>query len=433
MAVISAAGRLAARAPAPTYPVIGAGMRAAVQRLRLDSRVTLVDSPRHATVLLVAGALPESQVAAAVQTHDALPRPRGTVWWGPPGGAAPQGLFDCAEVVGADDDVAGVLARVHGELVTGGRPGEVPLLADEDPVAWRGEGPYGHGGTGMTGGTPYGRPLAERADDRRDALKLDVVPITVGPNLAFLPPGLALRVVFNGDLVHDLEVAGNPFADLPADRSGGDTSAAAPGADAPLVADVERRRARHLLRWLAWALHTHGLAQLGVRALRIAEDADPRPDHVDRLAAAVRRSGLLRWRTRGIGAVAASRVAGGGFGPVARASGVAQDARSDDPAYLALGFEPVTHERGDAAARWRQRLAEARQGLELAGRAGDVRVAGRPEPPHGTPQAQQQLLDLLAGLVVGQEWSDAIAVLVSLDLDLELAAAPLRTTAGGAR
>ena len=61
-------------------------------------------------------------------------------------------------------------------------------LPDLDPAPWRGVGPFGQGGTGMTGGVPYGRPLAGRADDR-DGLKLDQLLVRVGPFLPPFPPG----------------------------------------------------------------------------------------------------------------------------------------------------------------------------------------------------------------------------------------------------
>lgn len=414
MTPVRAVAGLAARAAVPVYPLVGEEMQVRVQRLHLDSRVRLVDSPRHATVLLVAGRLPPGTREAAARVHDALPRPRATLWWMSArddlqGG----GLFGDAVVVPADGDVGAALVRVHRELMLGDRPGEGPLLPDEDPVPWRGEGPYGHGGTGMTGGVPFGRPLAERDEDLRDGLTLDVVPLTVGPFVPFLPPGLTLRVVFNGDVVHALEVA----EPLPAE----DRDRATPGGS-PTIEAVERARAGHHLRWISWALRVHGLPRLATWTLRLADDPTVGPADLDRLERRLRRSGLFTWHTRRLGRLTAEHVAGSGLGPVARASGVAEDARCDDPAYLALGFVPITRDAGDAAARWLQRLAEARQALTLADQAGQRRVSGRPEPPHGTPAGQRSLLGMLSELTVGTEWGDAVAVVASLDLDLGLAA-----------
>lgn len=412
--LVRAVAGLAARAAVPVYPLVGEGMQVRVQRLHLDPRVRVVDSPRHATVLLVAGRLPPDTREAAARVHDALPRPRATLGWvATPDDLPGAGLSGDAVVVPAEGDVGAALVRVHHELMSGARPGEGPLLPDEDPVPWRGEGPYGHGGTGMTGGAPFGRPLAERDDDLRDGLTLDVVPLTVGPFVPFLPPGLTLRVVFNGDVVHALEVTGS----LP---TGDRDHLTADGP--PTIEAVERARADHHLRWIGWALRVHGLPRLATWTLRLADDPTIRPADLDRLERRLRRSGLFTWHTRRLGRLSAEQVTGSGLGPVARASGVAEDARCDDPAYLALGFVPITHDGGDAAVRWLQRLAEARQALTLAERAGQRRVSGSPEPPHGTPAGQRRLLELLPELTVGTEWGDAVAVLASLDLDPGLAA-----------
>lgn len=50
-------GRIAAARAAPVYAVVGADARTAIETLHTDDRIELCDSPRHAAVLLVAGAL----------------------------------------------------------------------------------------------------------------------------------------------------------------------------------------------------------------------------------------------------------------------------------------------------------------------------------------------------------------------------------------
>jgi Ni,Fe-hydrogenase III large subunit len=144
------------------------------------------------------------------------------------------------------------------------------------------------------------------------------------------------------------------------------------------------------------------------------------------LSRLLERSGSLTWSTEGVGITAPELVAGRRLGPVARAAGLVDDARSEDAAYRALGFEPIVQPpaaRGDARARWRQRLAEARQSLDLAQRAGD-RVAGpgAAEGPRGRgnvdPPPIATLLSLLPALLSGAEWGDAVATVVSLDLEL---------------
>ena len=136
---------------------------------------------------------------------------------------------------------------------------------------------------------------------------------------------------------------------------------------------------------------------------------------------------------RGIGILASDRP-GVQSGVVGRASGVAEDARKEDPAYVALGFEPIVQSDGDSWARFRQRLQEAVQALVLADRAGDqIRPTGpsveglRGPLSVGGVESSASSLALLPDLLQGHEWSDALTVISSLDLDLEEAAlgAPL--------
>lgn len=414
--------RLAAHAPVPVFAVAGTGRRDALTRLRLDPRVQLVDSPRHASILLLAGPLPDGLVGPARQIHDQLPIPRATLWW--PGSAsarAPEG-FGAVAVV--HDDVVAALVACRAELVDGRRPSDPDLLPDVDPAPWRGVGPYGQGGKGMTGGVPYGRPMAGRAPDR-DGLELDQLAITVGPLFPPLPCGLALHVALQGDIVQQARVEANPFADGAPPAP--DRFRDALGQPAR-IADLELARARHHLRWAAEALRVAGLAPLGLRVLAWAEavvpaDAEP----VRALGRRIMRNVALRYAIRGVGVIDGAAL--DGLGPVARAAGRADDARTDDPQYRGLGFEPVVHARGDVAARWEQRFAEAAQSLDLAGRAGDRLAAGDAvESPHGRLAAgvaapSARLVDLLPSVLEGLEWGDAVATIVSLDLDLEAAAA----------
>lgn len=422
---------LAAGAPLPVFAIAGPGAREAVQDLRLEPSIRLVDSPAAAMVLLVAGAMPESLAEPLLRLHDMMPHPRATAWW--PLGAARASWVDrfpgCTIV---DAPLANPLKEIQRALLSGRRPSEPPILPNEDPAPWRGVGPYGQGGTGMTGGTPYGRPMAELAADR-DGLRLDALPLRVGPFFPRFPAGLALDLSFAGDIVLSLAEPANPFA-APA--------AAADGQPGPLlapflralsepvsIAELELARAQSHLRWLAGALVAVELHALGLRALRLAHGLAPASrGELEALARLLPRTGVFTWSARGVGRIPAEALAGLGVGPVARAAGLREDLRLDDPAYRALGFEPVVHNGGDAAARWRQRLAEAAQSLDLAARAGArvSSVTGAVESPRGRldpgGDASGRLLPLLPGLLQGIEWGDAVTTLVSLDLDLEAAA-----------
>lgn len=446
--------RLAAGAPVPVFAITGPGTARAVQHLRLDHRLEVVDSPRHATVLLVAGPLPGPLAEPAARCHDALPHPRATVWWAAPDHVSARQVLPDAEPVAAGTQPAATVLRVHREVLAGSRPSEATVLPDEDPVAWRGVGPYGHGGRGMTGGHPFGRPLAERDGDLRDGLALDAVPVTFGPFLPALPAGLTLRAVLQGDVLQQVQVeaAGSSTGRVlpPAGPVGADWDA--PGREAsragasgrgafdrvqhepvPLAA-LETARARHHLGWLAEALRLAGLEALGLRALRLAATPDPDAVAADRLGRAVRRTGALTALGRGRAVLQRGQVAGRDLGPVARAAGVAEDRRAQHPAYRSLGFEPVVHRSGDTRARWEQRLAEIAQSLDLAARA-DRQVIGPGEPveePRGPGGARaatcRALLGLVGDLLTGAEWGEAVAALASLDLD-PYAPAPARGTA----
>ncbi len=420
---------LAGRAPAPVFAAVGAGHSgaAAVERLRLDPRVRLVDSPRHATVLLVTGVLPASLLPALSLTHDALPRPRATVLVGSHDRALRDALPD-AMTVGDDRLGAGalgdVVVAIHRSLVAGELASEAPILPNVDPVEWRGVGPYGHGGSAMTGGHPYGRPLADRSDDLRDGLKLDTVEITLGPFLPGFPAGLQLRAGVRGDILDGCEIVDNPFDAVEVDRRD-------PLAGLDRIADRELARARHHLHRVALQLRLAGLDGLGLRALRLASTADlPPPAAVHALRRAVARTGLERWSLGGVGVFDAREVADRGLGLLARASGVGEDARADDPAYTALGFTPCTGEAGDVSARLVCRLAEAAQSLDLAARAGDAEAGPDREGIYGHEasaadgqRARGEMID--GGLLVGMEWGDALATLVSLDLDLAVGSSPV--------
>lgn len=442
--------RLASGADVPVFPVVAAGGRLAAEALRLLPGVRVEDTPRAATVLVVVGRLTRALLHPALVVHDQLPQPRATVWMpiGVDEAGDPEGLlsaFPSVTTVGAGDTAG--LRTVFADLVSGVRASDSPALPDMEPAHWRGVGPYGHGGAGMTGGVPFGRPLPARAPDP-DGLELDQLPLQLGPLHPGLPPGLVLHVGLQGDVVRHAEVGANPYQSWPGDPAPGplDTATFVDALRLPTpVADLELARARHHLRWVAQALRLHGLEALGLRVAALAGSLSPTDRRT--VQAVTRRlagSRSLAWATAGVG------VTDGGIldgietrletGPVRRAAGDTGDARSDDPAYQGLGFEPVVHQGADAWARLRQRLAEATQAMDLAERAGmRVRDPGPAlEGPRGTlrldaAMPSTALCELLPALLAGSEWGDAVTTVASLDLDVEEAALASSAPASGGR
>lgn len=432
MAVRDLFARAAARAPVPVFAAVGAGAREAVRDLRSRPELTFVDSPRHATVLLVAGRMPRSLIRPLAQIHDQVPQPRATVWWTSGDLAEVVTAFPEAEIVGPDGDIGAALRTVHRELVTGQRPSEPTVLPDQPPTQWRGVGPHGQGGMGMMGGRPYGRSMAMTGPDR-DGLALDRLPLRIGPFVAFLPPGLQLDVVLQGDVLQEATLVGDPFgAREPfADPVGGTLDPEDPfrvALDRPLpIADLELARARSHLRWAASAVEHHGLDATGARQL--ASSLAPSDAPAVRLVLRRwERNPTLRWAMEAVGVTDPDQLEGRVTGPVARGSGLAIDARRDDPAYRSLGFEPVTRDGGDSWARFLLRLDEVEASLALAARAGDETArTGVAESPRGTlgiGPGPDAWTDVLSELLSGLEWGDAVTTIISFDLDLEQARTP---------
>jgi hypothetical protein len=409
--------RVAAEAPVPVFVAGGASAGRVRQQLRTSPAVVVCDSPRHAAVLAVVEPVPAPLRAVVSSVHDQLAHPRTTVPW--------PAETDLAEGVA-------IIVAASRDLLLGSKGSEPALLPDVDPVPWRGVGPYGQGGKGMTGGTPYGRPLTGRAPDR-DGLELDQLPVTVGPYLPALPVGLVVKVKLQGDVVQEATVGDNPFADDPIVEL--DPIFLQALVEPVPVAHLELARARHLLRWLGDALRVQGLTALGQRALSLAADlrtTDGRS--VERLLAGVRRSGVLVWSLTDRDDLGPRATSGVGLGPVARAAGHPEDARLLDPAFGELGFRPVVGGGGGTRSRWRQRMAELGQAMELAALAGERRTGVRdlvegPRGPLGEGAAlpSAAALGLVPRLVAALEWGDAVAALVSLDLDMGEAAARVRS------
>ena len=408
---------LAKTGEVPVFVVVGGGYRSRVHQLRLAEGIRIVPTPRHAAVLVIAGTLTQDAAETVRHVHDQMAGPRVTVGWGHP---EPPIIPVQMNVSGDTAEAAATVRRVFHDVLTGAIPQEQPLLPNVDAVEWRGVGPYGHGGAGMTGGTPYGRPLALRAPSR-DNLELDQLPVTIGPWFTGFPPGLALRVSLQGDVAQAVEVS--PTDLIPSDPGNVFTRALREPAS---IRVLEMARARHHLEYIADTLLIAGVDRLAVRADRVAETVGPGDiDPVERLIKAARRSLLRLMSLRNVG-VLSQDIDKSGLGPIARATGTADDRRGAEQGYRDLGFEPLTHSGGDSWARFSQRASEAVQSVDLAGRAGDRHAFGNgeveaPDGLHheGKPDPANRLISMLGTVLVGSEWGDLVTIIQSLDIDME--------------
>lgn len=395
--------RLAAAAVVPVFPLFGPAGRSRARALRLAPGVDVVASPRHASVALSIGPLDVDLYPFARVVHDQIPAPRARAAWGE---RAPwsDGLY----IGGADDPIPGLQACFR-ELLRA-PAGSAPVFGPRDnPVEWRGVGPYGQGGEGMMGGAPYGRRLPMTGDDPSDGLALDRVPLAVGPFWPGLPPNLRLEVEFQGDVIASLVTCPQPSASDDLDP----IFHQAQVSPVPL-ASLEVARARHLLEATSDFLIFHGLDGLGRRLLRLARD--PLGAGPEQIRAARRWTRAVALGARGIGVLDGEVLRG----PNTRAAGRAVDARTEDPAYADLGFVPSTQPEGDALARFAQRIEEAAQAVALALLAGDRER--RPGPAVEGPRGEMPVSDgpgvrpALEAFAIGRPWDALLTTVVSLDL-----------------
>jgi len=404
--------RLAAGRPAPVFVVSGMAGTGARDALLLDPRVDVVDSPRHANLLLVAGGVPADQHEALRRLHDQLPRPAASLWYR----CDPLVELDLARRIDRLDELPAEAARLHRRLIEGSEPGEPGLLPDQPPHPWQGKGQHGQGGEGMMGGVPYGRPMAmAMMEDLRDGLQLDSLSFTLGPFYPALPPGLQLKLTLQGDLLQMamIESAAYPLHLSPLFFE---------ALEQPVpVAALEIERARYHLYRLAHLMRLAGLSSLAQRTLLDAAQLKPGSRLPD-LQRRIRHSGLLRSFDPGLGQLdlEQARMLGGAAW---RASGMPKDARSEDPSYARIGFKPLTHEGSDIRARLSQLVAEITQALALAAAADETGLqtghTEHIETPRGELTAEQRPADashLLMELLPGLEWSQALLLIASLDI-----------------
>ena len=355
------------------------------------------------------------------------------------------------------------------------------------------DGHAGHGGhaghTAHTGGEaidgiePHFMSMVDLTRDMpasADGLKMEWIEVPFGPFFPGLPGGLGLILTLDGDAVAETQaqslVAGPVAAEgmTPAEFAGhlADLSPLSPVAGRHLAclalenaagavvdtktataraAAVERERITSHLGWLAsfavqtglvWMERRAAALQLSVQAAsadQIAAGTGPLRVFLHR----VRKTPLLLAKLAGNGRIGAGKLV---VGPIARAQGIASDARAGDPVYDALGFQIVTGMGDDALARLHQRCDEIDQSLDLIARAKDLSGAkpdfvsaasGQGEAMVETPRGAARLtvdlregklvsakfeppsvahMDLLADLIGAQEIADALVAVGSLDL-----------------
>jgi len=402
-------GQWSSHRPVRFFAAVGESAQSRVERLALRTGLQRVATPRAASLLLIAGGIPEQSWPALRRLHDQLPHPRGALYWG----EGPPPLPDVVEVEPSDTP-ATAMRRLQAELERDPRASSQDLLPNEPPAPWQGKGPHGQGGEGMMGGTPYGRPMTMRGDELRDGLRLDAHEVTVGPFAPMLPPGLALGLRLQGDVIQQVALIQPPFRDAAAEAP------FAEALDRPVaVADLERARAAHHLRCVGRFCALRGALALAARAHASAERARAgNGAGLGTLGRLLWLSGLRPGIAPGLGTLGPAQQ-GCLLGPALRAAGRPDDLRSRRDPYTGAGFAPVTQRNGDVRARIDQWLAEARQALALAARLEHqppvAFAAGLEGPagPLGTPATGDgPRLDLDA-LLRGLEWGEAVSVLAS--------------------
>ena len=379
---------------------------------------------------------------------------------------------------------------MHPEVLST-EPGSCPkcgmflVPVEEEPKGHGGQHDHGDHATGDTidGIEPQFMSMVELTRGMpasADGLIMEWIEVPFGPLFPGLPSGLDLTLTLDGDAVADSRVqslvggaiavdgmtpeafvdhvatlaplspvANRQLACLALENAAG----TAPDESTAMAraAAVERERIASHLGWLAGFAAQNGLVWMERRAaaLQVSVQAAT-ADQISAIAASLhrflqrsRKTPMLRARLSGIGRIDAGKPV---LGPVARAQGIATDARAGDPAYQALGFEILTRTGGDALARFYQRCDEISQSLGLIARAGNISVpvpgsvaaaSGHGEASVETPRGATRLkielrdgklvsatcqtasaahMELLADLIHTQEIADALVTTASLDL-----------------
>ena len=416
-------------------PLAASGLRGVTWRLAED--------PLEADLLVLAGLPGPRLTAALLELRRQLPRHIETLWVTGPGG-------------GADPVLSAALAALAPLRITSADPTAdiATLVATARPFS-----DLGVAGNLMTAPVPR---LVE-LDGAGDLASEDLV-LSFGPLHPALATPIRLILALDGDQIRDV-VRDPGYGSHPialgaalAARLDPDAPVAAAVVDAllrdgisdiyPLIAASERERAAVLLHTCARHLWLIGMIA-AARWLQTAADAarDGRPLLIDIPAflRSLRLRSAMRLRMRDVGVIDGGTAERARLrGPVARASGAVDDARSDGTlaaAYERLGaLVPTTvATAGDDAARFARRLVEADQALALAAaadRAGPLPVVRQDrvelEAPRGrlivtreddgsfrVDPPSSSLLDLLPAVLIGTRFADAVVAVDGLDASAE--------------
>ncbi len=321
-----------------------------------------------------------------------------------------------------------------------------------------------------------------------DGLPMDWLDVPFGPFIPGLPGGLLLTLTLDGDTVAAANtntlvgtetllchaISANDFIEkltaldpltpnsyrllacLTIENAAGievDTSTAK-----TRLVTLERERIVSHLSWLTlfaeqtgfdWLMQRASSLQKSFTQADVTQIINLKKSVYD-LSKRLQRTPLLKSRTTGVGRVPADTELTLS-GPVARASGISNDARSNNKIYRELGFTAVTQVNGDVRARLQLRLDEIKQSIELIQKANvsvndtlavsieepmDT-ISGQGQAVIETPRGQAQLqltldkgqvtsaqlqtpstqhLLLIEQLTSQQELGDALVTVGSLDL-----------------
>ncbi len=315
-----------------------------------------------------------------------------------------------------------------------------------------------------------------------DGLPMEWIDAPFGPFFPGLPGGLLLTLTLDGDtvagsaarpLTNNLDLSQHPSTDSTSfieQLAGMDPLAPiayrllacralenAAGLDVPVstaaarIGALERERITSHLGWLAlfgqqtgfnWLMQHAASLQLACLHADVTQAMVLKPV-MQTLIKRLQRTPLLKSRTEGIGRLTADTAL---RGPVVRAAGINNDARSMETTYTTLGFTPVSREGGDALARLHVRLDEVSHSLALIEAAGAIElpaladigdVSGTGEAVVETPRGMARLqltlergqvitaqletpsthhITLINSLTEQQSLGDALVAVGSLDL-----------------